>query len=76
MSEPEPNEHVPPPEHPPGPSSWLDRKENVTKLAWTLYAVCAVLLLLESFIHRHADVGVDGWFGFYAAYGFFGSGFS
>ena len=54
---------------------WLDRKENVTKVAWALYATCASLVILEVFIHRHGDVGADNWFGFYAAYGFFGSVF-
>ncbi|MFT5392308.1 MAG: uncharacterized membrane protein YhaH (DUF805 family) [Gammaproteobacteria bacterium] len=75
MLEQQPDEHMRPPQGPPGPSRWLDRKENVTKVAWTLYVVCAVLVLLELVIHRHADVGIDGWFGFYAAYGFFGSVF-
>ena len=64
--------------HHPGSSgddrtSWLDRSENVTKIAWALYIVCAVVVLLDFVIHRHADVGADGFFGFYAAYGFFGS---
>jgi len=52
---------------------WLDRKENVTKVARGLYLLCGVLVLLDLFIHRHAVVGVDGWFAFYALYGFVGS---
>jgi len=59
----------------PGSKTWLDRKENVTKIAWALYLVCAVLVLLDFAIHRHADMGFDGNYGFYAAYGFFGSVF-
>ena len=57
------------------PKPWLDRKENVTKIAWALYLVCAILVLMDFPIHRHAEMGFDGSFGFYAAYGFFGSVF-
>jgi len=54
---------------------WLDRSENVTKVARTLYAVCAAAVGLDLLIHRHPEVGADGWWGFYAAYGFIGSVF-
>lgn len=54
---------------------WLDRKENVTKVARALYAFCVVLVLLDFVIHRHAELGADGTWGFYAAYGFIGSVF-
>jgi hypothetical protein len=57
------------------PKPWLERKENVTKIAWTLYLVCAILVLLDLPIHRHAEMGFDGNFGFYGAYGFIGSVF-
>ena len=52
---------------------WLDRKANVTKVAWALYIVCAAVILLDFPIHRHADSSFDGNFGFYGAYGFIGS---
>jgi hypothetical protein len=51
----------------------LERKANVTKVAWALYIVCAVVILLDFPIHRHADTSFDGNFGFYGAYGFVGS---
>jgi len=57
----------------PGEKGWLERKENVTRIAWALYAVCAVLVLLDFVIHRHAEMGADGFYGFYAIYGFVGS---
>lgn len=61
--------------NPDGRIWWLDRKENVTKVARTLYAVCAIVVLLDFVIHRHAELGADGMWGFYAIYGFVGSVF-
>mgnify|MGYP006205863133 FL=1 len=55
------------------PTPWLERKENVSKIAWTLYLSCAILVFLDLSIHRHAEMGFDGNFGFYGAYGFFAS---
>ncbi|MEP4380812.1 MAG: hypothetical protein ABJ215_01055 [Alphaproteobacteria bacterium] len=52
---------------------WLDSKANVTKVAWTLYIVCAIAVLLDFVIHRHGEAGFDETFGFYGAYGFVGS---
>jgi hypothetical protein len=59
----------------PAQRSWLERKGNVTKIAWTLYVFCAILVLLDFLIHRHAEMSFDGNFGFYGAYGFIGSVF-
>jgi uncharacterized membrane protein len=53
----------------------LDRKENVAWVARALYAVCAFVLLLDFVVHRHAETGADGMWGFYAVYGFVGSVF-
>ena len=52
---------------------WLDRKANVTKVAWALYIACAIAMLLDFVIHRHGETGFDENFGFYGAYGFIGS---
>lgn len=49
---------------------WLDQPRNVRRIVYVLYAVCLGLLVAELFVHRHADFGVQGWFGFYAAFGF------
>lgn len=54
---------------------WLDRKENVTKIARTLYGVCAVLLLADLVIDRHAETQLDAFPFFYGIYGFVGSVF-
>lgn len=49
---------------------WLDRPENVTKLYRGLWGAGGFLVVLDLFVHRHAEAGFDGWFGFYGAYGF------
>ncbi|MDA1260876.1 MAG: hypothetical protein O3A20_09680 [Planctomycetota bacterium] len=49
---------------------WLDRPENVTRLYRGLWIAGALLVLLDLVVHRHAEVGFDGWFSFYAVYGF------
>jgi hypothetical protein len=49
---------------------WLDDWRNVRKVLWTLYAACAVLIALDLLYRRHAVLDFEGWFGFYAIYGF------
>ena len=50
---------------------WLDRSENVTKLHRGLGAVVLPLLSADLLVQRHEEFAWAGWFGFYAAYGFF-----
>ena len=49
---------------------WLDDPRNVDKIVYTLCAICAVLMLLDFFYHKHAHFEFENWFGFYAWYGF------
>lgn len=49
---------------------WLDEPRNVNRIVYALYAVCLGLLVAELVIDRHAEFPVQGWFGFYAAFGF------
>ena len=35
---------------------------------WALYIACALALLGELVIDRYAEVGADGYFGFYGVY--------
>jgi hypothetical protein len=49
---------------------WLDDPSNVTKIAWTLTVVCALLLTADFFYHRHASFEIEHLFGFYAVFGF------
>ncbi len=49
---------------------WLDRKENVDKVYWGVWLLCGLLLLVEPFVHKHADFAFAEWFGFDGWYGF------
>ena len=48
---------------------WLDYPENVRKVYFSVWIACAVLLLLELLIDKHAETAAEHWFGFH---GFFG----
>ena len=56
---------------------WLDDPRNVKKIVYSLYVVCALLLLADFTYHKHADFtyhkhahfDIEGWWGFF---GFFG----
>ena len=49
---------------------WLDQPNNVNKIVYTLYAICAALLLADFIYHKHAHFDFEHWFGFYAWFGF------
>jgi O-antigen ligase len=56
---------------------WLDDPANVKLLIRVFYGVCAVLLSLDFFFHRHlsfenstAEFPMEGYYGFYGFYGF------
>jgi len=53
---------------------WLDEPRNVTTLYRGLWGIGIVLVLLDLAVHRHAEAGVDGLFGFYGVYGFVAMG--
>lgn len=53
----------------------FDDSRNVRRVILGLFILCAVLLALDFFVHRHASFhegafGVEEWFGFYGFYGF------
>ncbi len=52
------------------PRYWLDDRRNVRKLLFALYAACALLFAADLLYHKHAEIGFDGWFGFYGVWGF------
>lgn len=78
--------HAPGEGHPPrpplGPRAWMkdpaeppgmwDRKESVSRLLNALYALCAVLVTLDIFVHRHAEHPWEHVVEFYPLYGFVG----
>ena len=49
---------------------WLDQQRNITGMVYVLWALCAGLLVAEFFYSKHPHFGWDGWFGFYALFGF------
>jgi hypothetical protein len=56
----------------PEKSHWLDRKENVAKVYRGVWALCGLLLVAEPFVHKHPEVEIESWFGFYSWFGFVG----
>ncbi len=53
----------------------LDKPENIKRLIIGFVVLCALLLLADLVSHRHVsfadgELPVEGWFGFYAVYGF------
>ena len=52
---------------------WLDEPRNVTRLVIGLTVLCGLALLADLFYAKHPHFPVEGWFGFYAWYGFLGS---
>ena len=51
------------------PKRWLDYPQNVRKVYFSVWVVCALLLGLELLIEKHVETDVEHWFGFH---GFFG----
>ncbi len=51
-------------------SPFLLRPPVVNRIVYSLYAVCALSVLLDFAIHRHEQLGFAGSFGFYAWFGF------
>ncbi len=49
---------------------WLDRKENVTKVYWGVWGLCALLFLVEPLVHKHGDFSFENLFGFHGWFGF------
>ncbi len=54
----------------PEKSYWLDDPRNVDRIVWALYAVCALLLLIDPLVHKHGPFPIEHVFGFYGIFGF------
>ncbi|MEV4477665.1 hypothetical protein [Nonomuraea sp. NPDC049504] len=52
---------------------WLDEPRNVTRIVYGLAVLCALLFAADLFYVKHPHFAVEGWFGFYAVYGFVGA---
>ncbi len=64
--------HDVPMKTPDEPARWLDDERNVRKIVLAVYAICAVLLLIDPLVHKHGYFEIEPWFGFYGVYGFVG----
>jgi len=51
-------------------SNWLIRPKSIKLLWWVFSAILAITVLAQTFVHIHDYFTVDGWFAFYAIYGF------
>jgi len=49
---------------------WLDRAENVRKIYYSVWVASGLLLLVELFIDKHGEVGIEHFWGFHGFYGF------
>lgn len=53
------------------PVRWLDDPRNVKKVVRTLFAVCAVVALIDLFPYKeHLHFGFENWPGFFSIFGF------
>lgn len=53
-----------------GRQYWLDVPANVDRLVWAIYAVCALLFIIDFAVHKHGPFAIEYWYGFYGVYGF------
>lgn len=53
-----------------GKQDWLDQPENQRRIRVTLYVACAILAVLDLFVHRHIELSVERVPAFYAVFGF------
>lgn len=58
------------PEPRPDSDHWLVRPKSIRLLWWIFGAILALTVAGQLFVQFHAYFKVDGWFGFYAIYGF------
>ena len=49
---------------------WLDDPQNVTKIVWSLVAVCGALFFADAFYHKHGHFAIERVFGFFGLFGF------
>lgn len=51
-------------------SYWLDKPANVERIVLAIYLICALLVIVDIFVHKHGPFAIEHFFGFYAWYGF------
>ena len=48
---------------------WIEKPKNVNLIVWALYAVCALLIGIDVWIHKHGPFAIEYYWGFYGIYG-------
>lgn len=51
---------------------WIEKPKNVNLIVWALYAICALLIGVDVWIHKHGPFAIEYYWGFYGIYGFVG----
>jgi hypothetical protein len=54
------------------PPAWADGPVFLKRIVWAVYGICAVLLVIDPFVHKHGPFAIEHWWGFYGIYGFIG----
>lgn len=54
------------------PPHWIEKPQNVRKIVIALYVICAFLLAIDFWIHKHGPFAIEYLWGFYGIYGFVG----
>ncbi len=49
---------------------FLDERKNVLRLIWVFCALCGALVILDLVYPKHVTFLWEGWFSFYAFFGF------
>lgn len=49
---------------------WLEQPGTVQRIVKAVYVTCAVLILIDPFIHKHGPFAIEHVWGFYAIFGF------
>ena len=57
-------------EQPPEKQHFFDKPSNVKRVLRIFYGVCVALFVADFAFHRHAERALEGYWGFYAIYGF------
>ena len=47
------------------PPHWIEKPETVNKISIALYIVCAFLLIIDIWIHKHGPFAIEYKWGFY-----------
>lgn len=53
-----------------GQPHWLVRPSTIKLLWWVFSVILALTVIAQGFVHVHEYFTFDGWFGFYAIFGF------